>query len=399
MLMVLHMPWCRDLGAPRVAMELAERFESRGVSVSRFDIQHAFPPDNLLLNNRIARFFHWTLFAGKAFRFVRKAGEGFDIIVAEHGDLPFTKEQLRFNGLLVARSNGLAHFYRAYEDAYAGQDCRNSRQGSLLGNLLRALARKTDGGLGRINRSFEAADRILLLNLDEQAYVESELGFRGKCLTAPNGLDDDRLEALRNAASEPDIRLQCQEVAFIGYWCPRKGSDELPHLARKLRAVRPDVRFLLLGTGIGEAEIRAAFAPEDQGFIRVVPSFRSEELPGLLANAAVGVLPSHVEGFGLAVLEMLAAGLPTFAYDVPGPRAMLTYCRGDHLVPKGDVSRLAHALECTLRLEHAAYVELQDEARQIAERFRWTEIADRILADLTLAHSQLQTARVAGDRT
>ena len=57
--------------------------------------------------------------------------------------------------------------------------------------------------------------------------------------------------------------------------------------------------------------------------VTVLPHYRSEELPELLAPVTVGALPTYVEGYGLGIVEQLAAGIPSIAYDVPGPRTLL----------------------------------------------------------------------------
>jgi glycosyltransferase involved in cell wall biosynthesis len=48
-----------------------------------------------------------------------------------------------------------------------------------------------------------------------------------------------------------------------------------------------------------------------------------EDIAALMAKADVFVHPSIVEGFGLAVVEAMAAGLPVIASDVPGMRRIL----------------------------------------------------------------------------
>ena len=61
-------------------------------------------------------------------------------------------------------------------------------------------------------------------------------------------------------------------------------------------------------------------------------------------DCTVGAFPSYVEGFGLAVLEQLAAGLPTVAYNLPGPRDILKSTLPDLLVPCGDAEKFAATL-------------------------------------------------------
>jgi glycosyltransferase involved in cell wall biosynthesis len=68
----------------------------------------------------------------------------------------------------------------------------------------------------------------------------------------------------------------------------------------------------------------------------------TDELRGLVARARASVLPSHYEGFGLPVLESLAAGTAVVASDIPAHREIA----GGHarLVPPTDVEAWAEAL-------------------------------------------------------
>jgi glycosyltransferase involved in cell wall biosynthesis len=87
------------------------------------------------------------------------------------------------------------------------------------------------------------------------------------------------------------------------------------------------------------------------------------------------LFPSYIEGFGLAVLEQLAAGLPTIAYDVPGPRQILHPQRDRLLTPVGDPLAMAARASEILALSVPEYETLSGECRAIAHGYRWPEIA------------------------
>lgn len=362
--MILHAPWTRDLGMPRVSVEVAEEFERQGLTVDKFDIDDAFPRHTYL--NTI---FAMPLFARRARQFVRQHGRKYDVIQAEQGNLPYSKQDLRFSGLLVARSNGLAHFYEQWERQYQ----KPSR------NPLRRLAKYVYNA-ETATRSFATSDAIILINQDEYAYTAGELGFRDKAYLFHNGLSRERITQFAAQRTLPATRLQNEMVAFIGHWDSRKGKHDLPPILRQLRQARPRTRFLLLGTGFDSDAVRAGFAPEDREYIEVVPQYRSEELPGLLSDASVGVFPSYIEGFGIGVLELLAAGIPTLAYDVPGPREMLAQFTPPLLVKAGDADSMARQLMALLTQSPDAYAELSNRSCEIAAQFQWEHTAAAMIA-------------------
>ena len=103
---------------------------------------------------------------------------------------------------------------------------------------------------------------------------------------------------------------------------------------------------------------------ESSDGIELISDYPPADLPRLLADCTVGVFPSYVEGFGLAVLEQLAAGIPTVAYDVSGPRDSLSDRLPEFLVPVGDIEAAARAVCRILKLDLIEYEKLSRAQRR-----------------------------------
>ncbi|MFI5935361.1 MSMEG_0565 family glycosyltransferase [Actinoplanes sp. NPDC051494] len=169
----------------------------------------------------------------------------------------------------------------------------------------------------------------------------------------PNGVD-----ATRFATAVPDTR-HGSYLLSVGGIEPRKGSIELLDAYAKLDL--PDLKLVIAGgeTLFDYRDYRAAWQARaaELGISPVVLGpVGHDELPGIMAGAAAFAFPSTKEGFGLAAMEALAAGVPVVVRDLPVLREVF----GDTVGYGTDAATLAAAL-------HRA-VEEPDPARTAAGR-------------------------------
>jgi glycosyltransferase-like protein len=140
----------------------------------------------------------------------------------------------------------------------------------------------------------------------------------------PNGVDAARFAA---AAEDPAATGPWRDrfgayVLAVGGIEPRKGSLDLLEAYALMRARRPDVRLVVAGgeTLFDYREYRAAWERRVAELgVRpaVLGPVPHDDLPGLVAGAGVFAFPSTKEGFGLAAMEALAAGVPLVTRELP----------------------------------------------------------------------------------
>ena len=328
----------------------------------------AFPgpePSNAVFGLRQFRF------PRKAANFVRRNSDRFDVVDAVLGSLSGTKRSLGFDGLLVARSVGLFRLYQRVEQE-AHPTWPSRPRGKLFGRVLYGGLRSWSNRVS--HHALRNADVVNVPNEEEADCTRNELGVSRPVIVQPYGLTAEQSQALREAAARPSARLAHQRICFIGMWAPRKGSFDWPAILQAVWRRVPGARFRFLGAMVDEEKVRADLSINDPGRLEIIPRYPPGDLPKLLSDCAAGAFPSYIEGFGLGVLEQLAAGIPTVAFDVPGPRTILR-TMPEFLVPAVDSERFAARLCDILQLDEAAYEALCSRAIEAASVFDWEKIA------------------------
>ena len=193
-----------------------------------------------------------------------------------------------------------------------------------------------------------------------------------------NGVAYDRF-----AATDPTARSSWRSrlgryVLTVGGIEPRKGSLDLLEAHALLRAEHPDVRLVIAGgeTLFDYRDYRARWErrADELGVEPVVLGpVPDDELPALVAAANAFAFPSLKEGFGLAAMEALAAGVPLVVRDLPVLREVFGPAAHFAATPAQLAAALGHALTVDDPAGRAA-------GQELAAAHTWSEAARRHLA-------------------
>lgn len=354
-------PPAKETGACKVVIELAEEMELLGwqcdvIGPTEVAADLTVNQQALSLKEQLRQY-------------LLKNGEKYDVVDYEHPHLPFARSDFSPKPIFVARSVMLRHHIKSYA-VPVGKGLR-----AKIGQIVKSRKRHREQNQDIADSTYaiQQADMVNLCNDDEKETL-MRLGVpAGKIIVLPFGISRSRRPLFDAVSSTVPV---LPRIAFVGSFDYRKGANEFPIIVEQILAQVPDAHFRLLGTAgmFPTREAVLAHFPERlRSAIEVIPKYPAYDLPTLLESCSLGVFPSRIEGFPFGVLEMLAASLPVFAYDVPGPRATLP---PEHLVKPGDAFGMSHkVIDLLCDKEKLAVARVW--AKQRSQEFQWKEIASK----------------------
>ncbi|MCI4346997.1 MAG: glycosyltransferase family 4 protein [Thermoplasmata archaeon] len=241
--------------------------------------------------------------------------------------------------------------------------------------IKRGLLRMQDIGFGSTAYRHAAA---LVVETELEARLVAEFAPRRLLHVIPPGVDLD-LWASDSRLDRP-IELPPRFILYAGRVASNKG---LPILLAAYATIPPARRvpLVIMGPDWGEqAELEGVAlrlgVGRDVRWLGHVADDRAHR--EVFRRAAVLVLPSEWEAFGLVLLEAMAARCPIIATAVGGVPEVLEGGRSGRLVPYGDTARLANAIREVLESPTVA-AELVERGAVRVREFGWDRCVDRHL--------------------
>jgi glycosyltransferase involved in cell wall biosynthesis len=223
-------------------------------------------------------------------------------------------------------------------------------------------------------------DHLIAASEQTAVRLREILGARASISVVPNGID---LDQIRN--SYPDAAKV--DLVTVGRLLPHKNIDVLLDSVARLRGFGLPVTCRVIGDG----PLREALHAQAVRLgIDDVVDFRHEvweqkDVYALMKAARVAVFPSMREGFGIAVLEAIACGLPVVTTSAPDNLAQYLVVRsaaGVVCAPGADA--IAEALRALLAERDPCPPRVPpDEDAWLADH-SWDATADRVAEVLGL---------------
>ena len=161
--------------------------------------------------------------------------------------------------------------------------------------------------------------------------VKQDLDYSGDLEVIHNGIDTDHFVP----AKEKNKNDKEVKVFFSGNITKRKGAHWLPEIADKL-----DKHINIYYT----AGLRTKKnLPKRYNLIPIGP-VKFEDMPERYSEMDILLMPTVREGFGLAVAEAMACGLPVIASNCSAIPELLDHNKGGYLCEVGDVDTFANSI-------------------------------------------------------
>lgn len=196
---------------------------------------------------------------------------------------------------------------------------------------------------------------------------------REKIVVIPNAIDPHEFARSR-VPVEPPLPPEDYPVGFIGRLDAIK---RVPKLLRALKSLgqtfATPVHLHIYGEGAERAHIESEIARLHMTH-HVTMHGAVERPHDALTKIGLLVLPSLAEGFGLVLIEAMAAGVPVVATDVPGIRDVVRDEETGLLVDAEQELELGFAMMRVIEDARLRHRLIENGLREVHERFSWPTV-------------------------
>jgi glycosyltransferase involved in cell wall biosynthesis len=229
----------------------------------------------------------------------------------------------------------------------------------------------------------QRVQRLMILN-DGMRQEAIDHGLSANQLMwMPNPVDTDEFAPgskgeRSDLRSRFDVPLAAPVVLYCGRLAPEKALGSLLDAFAIVLQRLPEARLVLVGDGSSRSQLeQQALQLGIHANVRFTGAVHPSQVSSWLKIADVFALVSPSEGFPCAVAEALSAGLPCVVSNIPANRQLIKPEEHGLLVPVGNATAIAEAIERILT-DGPGRVRMGQAARKcIVDNYGTSKIADR----------------------
>jgi alpha-1,3-mannosyltransferase len=222
--------------------------------------------------------------------------------------------------------------------------------------------------------SIQAYERIVACSHSDATLFASRAGAR--LAVIENGIDQARFA---DAAAPAQTRV----IVCFGRFAQHKRIGALFTLLAALRAHHPGWRLIVAGREADQSAAALQAAAQAAGVadaVRFVIGPSDAQLRALLREASYSACLSAYEGFGLAAVEAMSAGLLPILSPITPFRRLVTQTRLGLLVDPDDVPAAATTIEASVLADQPGYEARRAAVMLSVRRYDWDEVAKQYVA-------------------
>ncbi len=230
-------------------------------------------------------------------------------------------------------------------------------------------------------KTYQLADKIICISKDTAQEVTNTYNIaKEKVIVIPCCVDTAKYYPIKNSAKIPN------SILFVGRHDKRKGISFLIKSAALALKTNQNLKVFIGGTGPQlQNHINLANSLKIMNNVKFLGHIPEEKLNQWYNQVEIVIVPSVFEGFGLTVIEAMAAGTPVIGTNVSGIRSTIKHMITGLLVPFNDIISMTESIN-TLMENHNLRNSISKAAlKEVISNYSAENISEKYIEEISSA--------------
>ena len=213
-----------------------------------------------------------------------------------------------------------------------------------------------------------SVDKIIA-HSDHDFKLFSEIFDKKKIELINYGIDWEKLSKIKNNSNN-------KTIVYIGRLSSNKRLERIIKILPFIKKEIPDIKLMLIGSDWGEKNklIKLAKKLDVVNNINFIGSIPHKKVYDYFSKADVFMLSSDYEGFGISVIEAMAAGLVVIVNDIPTMREEIIKDKKDGFIKDFDDYKGVAELTLKVLRDKNLRRTVSSNAKMATKKYRWEKI-------------------------